>query len=64
MVISWNQYLSSSSETPFQVLSQFLWYNNYIKIDDAVIHFETFSNKNTDFLLQLFENGRIIYQRS
>ena len=46
MVISWSQYLSSSPEIPSQVLSQFLWYNNYIKIEDTVIHFEKFSNKN------------------
>ena len=48
MVISWSQYLSTSPETP-QVLSQFLWYNNYIKIGDALIHFEK-SNKNINFL--------------
>ena len=59
MILSWSQYLSSSPETPSQVLSQFLWYNNYIKFEDAVIHFEKFSNKNISFSLQLFENGRI-----
>ena len=60
MVINWRQYLSSSPETPSQILSQFLWYNNYTKIEDAVIHFEKFSNKNINFLLQLFKNGIII----
>ena len=60
MILSWSQYLSSSPETPSQVLSQFLWYNNYIKFEDAVIHFEKFYNKNTSFSSQLFENGRII----
>ena len=60
MVISWSKHLSSSPETPSQVLSQFLWYNNYIKIDNAVMHFEKFSNKNINFLSQLFENVRII----
>ena len=60
MVISRSQYLSSSPETPSQILSQFLWYNNYIKIEDAVINFEKLSNKNINFLLQLFENGRFI----
>ena len=58
MVISWSQHLSASPETSFQVLSQFLWYNNYIKT--AIIQFEKFSNKNINILLQLFENGRII----
>ena len=59
MVISWSQLLSTSPETPSQVLSQFLWCNNYIKIEDAVMHFEKFSNENIKFLSQLFENDRI-----
>ena len=50
MIISWSQYLFSSPETPSQVLSQFLLYNNYIKIEDAVIYFEKFSNKIINFL--------------
>ena len=40
--------------------SQFLWYNNYIKIEVTLIHFEKFSNKNVNFLSQLFQNDRII----
>ena len=60
MVISWSQYLFSSHEAPSQVLSQFLWCNNYIKIEYDVIHFEKLSNKNINFLPKLFENDRII----
>ena len=60
MLISWSHYLSASPEAPSQILSQFLWYNNSEKIEDAVIHFEKFSNKNINFSLQLFQNGRII----
>ena len=40
MAIRWSLYLSSSPETPSPALSQFLWYNNYIKIKDTVNHFE------------------------
>ena len=54
MVNSWSQYLSSSHETFTQVLSQLLH-----KIEDAEIHFEKLSNKNSKFLLLLFENGRV-----
>ena len=36
MVISWIQYHFSLPETPSQVLSQFLCYKNYIKIEAAV----------------------------
>ena len=64
MVISRSQYLSSLPETPSQVLSQFLWYNNYIKIEGVVVHVEKFSNKKINFLSQLFENGRIIMGQS
>ena len=39
MVISWSQYLSASSKIHSRALSQFLWYKNYIKIEDVVIHF-------------------------
>ena len=60
MVVSYSQFPSSSPEIPSQVLSQFLSCDNYIKIEDAVIHFEKFSNKTINFLSQLFENGRII----
>ena len=50
MVINWSHYLLASPETPSQVLTQFLWYNYYTKTEDAVIHFEKFSNKNINFL--------------
>ena len=60
MLISWSQYLLASPETPSQVLFQFPWYNNYLKIENVVIHFEKFPNKTFNFLSQLFENGRII----
>ena len=52
MLISWTQYLSASSEIPSQVLSQFLWYNNYTKIEDGVVYFEDFPSENINFLSQ------------
>ena len=52
MLIRWNQYLSASPETPSQVLSQFLWYKNDIKVDDSVMQFEKLSNKNIKFFSQ------------
>ena len=53
MVISWSQYLSSLPETPFEILSQFFWYENYIKIEETVIYFEQLSNKTIKFLSRL-----------
>ena len=60
MLICWSQILSGSPETSSQILSQFLWFNKYFKIEGTVIHFPKFSNKDINFLSQLFENGRII----
>ena len=59
MLISWNQDLSRSPETSTQILSQLLWFNKYIKLQ-GTIHFPKFSNKNIKFIMQLFENCRII----
>ena len=55
----WSQSLSGSPETS-QILSQFLWFNKYIKTECIVTHFLKFSNKGINFLSQLFENGRMI----
>ena len=59
MLISWGQGLSGSPETS-QILFQFFWFNNYIKIEGTAIHFPKFSNKDISFLSQLFANGKTI----
>ena len=43
-----------------QILSQFLCLNKYIKSEDTAMHFPKFSNKDTNFISELSENGRII----
>ena len=60
MLNSWSQGLSRSPEISCQILSWFLWFNKYIKIEGTVINFPKFSNKSINFLSQLFENGKII----
>ena len=63
MVISWSQFLFSSPETPSQVLSQSLCYNNYIKIEDAVINFEKYLIKiSTSYRSYLKMAGYIMGQ--
>ena len=52
MLICWSQSLSGSPETSSQILSQFLWFNKYIKIEGTVMHFAKFFNQGI--------NGRII----
>ena len=60
MLFSCSQGLSGSPETSSQILFQFLWFNKYITIEGTSIHFPKSSNKGINFILQLFENGRII----
>ena len=60
MLICWSQSLSGSPETSSQLLSQFLLFSKYIKIEGMVINFPKFSNKGINFLSQLFEIGRIM----
>ena len=60
MLRRWSQILSGLPETSCQILSQFLWFKKYIKIEGTVIHFQKFSNKGINFLSQLFQNDRII----
>ena len=39
----------------FLFLFQFLWGNQFIKIENKSVHFHKFSNKNISFLSQLFQ---------
>ena len=48
------KYFIASPITPSCVLSQFLWYNSYIKIDNKAVYLKFFSTKNINFITQLF----------
>ena len=52
--MSWKKYFISPPITCSCVLSQFLWYNSYIKIDSNAVYFKFFSTKNINFITQLF----------
>ena len=45
------------NEIPFCILSQYLWYNANIQIDKTSIHFSRFSEKNINYVSQLFNNN-------
>ena len=47
------KYFIASTITPPYVLSQSLWYNSYIKIDNKAIYLKFFSTKNINFITQL-----------
>ena len=44
------------TEIPSCILSQYLWYNANIQIDKTSIHFSRFSEKNINYVSQLFNN--------
>ena len=52
--MNWKKYFIASPITPSCVLSQFLWYNSYIKIDNKAVYLKFFSTKNINFITQLF----------
>ena len=45
MLINWKKYFIASPITPSSVLSQFIWYNSYIKIDNKAVYLKFFFNK-------------------
>ena len=55
IVMNWKKYFIASSMTPSCVLSQFLWYNSYIKNDNKAIYLKFFSTRNINFVTQLFD---------
>ena len=51
---SWNRNFSHTSYTPNSTRPQFLWFNNYITVDNNSVHFKEFSSRNINFINQLF----------
>ena len=52
--MNWEKYFIASPITPSGVLSQFIWYNSYIKIDSKAVYLKSFSAKIINFVTQLF----------
>ena len=57
MLKRWGKYLSSPPKVLSAVASQFIWYNEYIKIDNNTIYNCYFSQKNLNHIGDLFENN-------
>ena len=53
ILLNWKQYLSTDPETISGILSQNLWFNKHIIIDNSFVNFTKFSQKNINFLDQL-----------
>ena len=60
ILLNWKNVFSKAPETLSSILSQFLWYNIYIQIDEGDVHISRFSQKGLSFVSQLFDkNGTI-----
>ena len=46
MLMNRKKYFIAPPITPSCVLSRFIWYNSYIKIDNKAVYFKVFSTKN------------------
>ena len=52
--MNWKKYFIAPPTTPSGVLSQFICYNSYIKIDNKAVYLKFFSTKNIHSITQLF----------
>ena len=58
--IKWINNYTEKPTLPFMILSEFIWFNSNIKVDSKPVHFSFFSDKNLNFIGQLFnDNGKI-----
>ena len=58
--IKWINNYTAKPTLPSMILSEFIWFNSYIKVDNKPVHFSFFSDKKVNFIGQLFnENGNI-----
>ena len=54
MFLYWKKYLTRKPEIPSCILSQYLWYNGNIQVDKNSIYLVRFSEKNINYVSQLF----------
>ena len=58
---SWSKFYTQTPTVPSTIASQFLWFNEQIKIDNNTVFFKHFSKKNINFLKDILnDNGHII----
>ena len=53
----WGKFLSSPPKVLSAVASQFIWYNEYIKIGNSKIYYRYFCQKNLNHIGDLFEKN-------
>ena len=56
IIKSWCSSFFSSPNVPSSISSQCLWYNSYLKIDKNLSFYKEFSNKNVNYVSNLFSD--------
>ena len=60
IILNWKKHLAIITEEPSCILSQYLWYNRRIQVDNSSVYFLMFSEKKINYASQLFsDNGSI-----
>ena len=58
IILNWEKRLAKITKVPSCILSQYLWYNSSIQVNNSSVYFLKFSEKNTNYFSQLFsDNG-------
>ena len=55
MLYKWGQFLSSFPNLPSAIISQFIWLNKKIQIDETHVFSSSLSDKSLNFVGQLFD---------
>ena len=60
IILNQKKRLAMITEVPSCILSQYLWYNRSIQVDNSSVYFLKFTEKNINYASQLFsDNGSI-----
>ena len=60
--MNWKKRLAMVTEVPSYILSQYLWYNRSIQVDNSSVYFLKFSEKNISYVSQLSSDSGSIKQ--
>ena len=59
ILLNWSKFLSYNTSVPLTILSQYLWFNKYIKIRNNSVYFSHFSKHDNNFIGNLVDiNGK------
>ena len=60
MFLTWKNTFSHISDIPSCIQSQFLWFNDFLKIENETFHFKEFSENNINFIYHLFKEDGVL----